>query len=541
MSSLKRRRGGIRQAQVYNEANIFVIGVILVLLFTTNWRPSDPEPYAEYKDGTNIFVSTPEIIKQSDLIARIRRDAVRNAMKHAWNGYKTYAFGFDELKPISGNGDNNWGGMGVTLVDSLDTLWLMGMKDEFWEARDWVRDYLDNDIDERVSVFETTIRSLGGLLSAYDLSGDEVFLKKADDLGKRLSYALGTESGLATTQVNLHTHKTFNFNRNAILAETGTLQVEYRYLAKASGKTQYAERTELIYERLRDIEPSDGLYPILVHSLDDMVYFENKQVTFGGSGDSFYEYMLKIWLQGGKKEYMYRAMYDKAMNGLHNQLLFKTKRLGLTYIAEIDSYGRVIHKMDHLACFMAGSLALGAYTHPGGLDSIKAQRDLQTGKALAYTCYRMYTQTKTGLSPEYVEFNSQTLFEQQDDMSTKRSPSYILRPEAVESMFILNKLTGDPTYREWGWEIFQAIERYCKTKFGYGSKHDVNKPNEEPEDKMESFFLAETLKYHYLLHDPDNEIDILNKHVFNTEAHPLRLLNNIATVDLLKSKYKHSK
>ena len=122
-----------------------------------------------------------------------------------------------------------------------------------------------------------------------------------------------------------------------------------------------------------------------------------------------------------------------------------------------------------------------------------------------------YTQTKTGLSPEYVEFNSQTFFEQQDDMSTKRSPSYILRPEAVESMFILNKLTGDPTYREWGWEIFQAIERYCKTKFGYGSKHDVNKPNEEPEDKMESFFLAETLKYHYLLHDPDNEIDILNK------------------------------
>lgn len=60
-------------------------------------------------------------------------------MRHAWAGYRAHAWGRDELKPISAHGQDNWGGMGVTLVDSLDTLWIMGMKDEFNEAKEWVR------------------------------------------------------------------------------------------------------------------------------------------------------------------------------------------------------------------------------------------------------------------------------------------------------------------------------------------------------------------------------------------------------------------
>ena len=88
---------------------------------------------------------------------------------------------------------------------------------------------------------------------------------------------------------------------------------------------------------------------------------------------------------------------------------------------------------------------------------------------------------------------------------------YILRPETVETFFILNQLTGDPVYREWGWEIFMSIEKFCKTKYGYGAYEDVTDVNLQPKDEMESFFLAETLKYLYLLMDPDTEVDILNK------------------------------
>mgnify|MGYP005841288995 CR=1 FL=1 len=124
----------------------------------------------------------------------------------------------------------------------------------------------------------------------------------------------------------------------------------------------------------------------------------------------------------------------------------------------------------------------------------------------------------TGISPEYVEFVAG-----EDFRIGSIAPHYLLRPEAVESFYILNFLTGDPIYREWGWEIFQSIEKYCKGKVGYGSISNVQNTKATPRDEMESFFFAETLKYLYLLFDPDSEIDILGKHVFNTEAHPTRI------------------
>lgn len=130
----------------------------------------------------------------------------------------------------------------------------------------------------------------------------------------------------------------------------------------------------------------------------------------------------------------------------------------------------------------------------------------------------MYARMPTGISPEFIQFH-----EMQDFESGRNAPHYLLRPEAVESFFVLYHLTGDPVYREWGWEVFQAIERYCKTAAGYGQLHDVRVLTAKPENKMESFFLAETLKYLYLLFDPDTPIDLLNKHVFNTEAHPVRI------------------
>lgn len=369
----------------------------------------------------------------------------------------------------------------------------MGMKDEFWEARDWVRDHLSHDNVGDVSGFETTIRSLGGLLSAYDLSGDKVFLEKADDLGAKLFKAYDTPSGLPRASVNLRTGHAHNmgWTGNAyILAEIGTQQIEYRYLSKATGKLEYAKKSEKVFEILDKITPDDGLlFEKLKDEGENGASFVSSKTSFGAMGDSTYEYEIKLWIQGGKKEGMYRKMWDKAMNGVHAQLVQKSKPNGLTYLADRNN-GRLDHKMDHLACFMGGSLALGAYTDPSGIDSARAKRDLKTAKALTYTCYQMYARTKTGISPEFVQF------EGGDDFKVPSSaPFYILRPEVVEAFYYLNVLTGDPIYREWGWEVFQSIEKYCRTQYGYGSLHDVNKPSLAPEDRMESFFLAETLKY----------------------------------------------
>jgi mannosyl-oligosaccharide alpha-1,2-mannosidase len=176
-------------------------------------------------------------------------------------------------------------------------------------------------------------------------------------------------------------------------------------------------------------------------------------------------------------------------------------------------------KMDHLVCFMPGLLVLGAYNDPKGLDSKRAQRDLAVGKALMYTCYQMYERQKTGIAPEYVEFPKG-----RDMVVGSTAPFYILRPETAESLFILNQLTGEPLYRDWAWNIWSSIEKHCKTASAYGSLANVNS-GAHIDDRMESFFLAETIKYLYLAQDPDRPID-LKEYVFNTEAHPTRILDS---------------
>jgi Glycosyl hydrolase family 47 len=496
----------------------------------TNFVVQGGSRYTEYTTGTSPYVISEATKLKSDTVARPRRYHVQQAMKFAWDGYVKHAFGMDEIKPQSGTGSNHWGGRGVTLVDALDTLWLMDLKNEFWHARDWVRDRLDyaTVTTGAVSVFETTIRDLGGLLSAYDWSGDAVFLERATDLGERLLHSFdGSTTGLPFAQVFLQRPDQASnpsATNPAILAEFGTIQLELRYLAQATGRPDFSAKADHVFAIMHKLAPSNGLYPIKFHSpsegseprtLDD-------KFSFGAMGDSFYEYMLKLWIQGGKTEPMYRAMYDKAIDGMHNELLQKSTPSALTYIAD-QTNGQLEFKMDHLACFMGGLLALGAYTDPTGLDSARAQRDLQTAKALSYTCYQMYARMTTGIAAEFVRFELGRDLEAAWD-----APHYLLRPEAVESFFILNYLTGDPIYREWGWEVFLAIEKHCKTKFAYGALPDVMDESSTPRDSMESFFLAETLKYLYLLQDPDTEVNILEKHVFNTEAHPMKILKAAA-------------
>ena len=149
-----------------------------------------------------------------------------------------------------------------------------------------------------------------------------------------------------------------------------------------------------------------------------------------------------------------------------------------------------------------GHAPLGAHTSPDGLHSARAQRDLLVAKAVCYTCYEMYARMPTGIAPEYVTFNKNGGGAGADFSPGASAGFYILRPETVESLFVLHQLTRDPIYREWSRKIFEAIEKHCKTSVGYGALPDVRSSNRRPDDRMESFFLAETLKYLYLIQDP---------------------------------------
>jgi len=198
------------------------------------------------------------------------------------------------------------------------------------------------------------------------------------------------------------------------------------------------------------------------------------------------------------------------MDAVIGQLVHFSAPSHLAYIAD-RSGDEIFHQMGHLACFAGGMFALGAY-HNATADT---ELHMLLGKELTNTCHEFYVRQATGIGPEMVSFWSN------DDFVPVEN-SYILRPETVESFYVLHWITGDPTYQEWGWDAFQAIEKYCGTPNGYSGIRDVTNTDVEHDDLQQSFFMAETLKYLYLLFSPKETLS-LDKWVFNTEAHPMRV------------------
>ncbi|XP_040053804.1 endoplasmic reticulum mannosyl-oligosaccharide 1,2-alpha-mannosidase [Gasterosteus aculeatus] len=444
-----------------------------------------------------------------------RLEAVCDAFRHAWKGYKDYAWGHDELRPIS-RSFGEWFGLGLTLIDSLDTMWILGLKEEFAEARDWVEKELSFDKNVDVNLFETTIRVLGGLLSTFHLTGDRLFLEKAKDLGSRLMPAFKTPSKIPFSDVNIGkgTAHPPRWTSDSTLAEVTSIQLEFRELSRLTQDPQYQEVVNEVMKLVHKLPgKQDGLVPMFINT--NTGQFTHKGVfTLGARADSYYEYLLKQWIQGGKTEDDLLEDYLQAVDGVRKHLVRQTGPSKLTFVGEL-SHSRFNPKMDHLVCFLPGTLALGAHNGlPGDHMDLAVQ--------LMETCHQMYKQMETGLSPEIVHFNLQA--NDGNDVVVKPADRHnLLRPETVESLFYMYRFTKDTKYRDWGWEILQSFNNYTKVPGGgYTSINNVRDPlNPGPRDKMESFFLGETLKYFYLLFSDDPELLSLDKYVFNTEAHVL--------------------
>eukprot|EP00003_Mantamonas_plastica_P029280 TRINITY_DN68_c2_g1_i1.p1 TRINITY_DN68_c2_g1~~TRINITY_DN68_c2_g1_i1.p1 ORF type:complete len:158 (-),score=35.20 TRINITY_DN68_c2_g1_i1:239-712(-) len=151
-------------------------------------------------------------------------------------------------------------------------------------------------------------------------------------------------------------------------------------------------------------------------------------------------------------------------------------------------------------------------------------------RELLRTCYQTYKDMPTGLGPETTRFEPSTKDRQVpfDKRYSIEKSTYLLRPETIESMFVLYRMTGDSVYQEWGWEVFQSLVKNCRTPTAFSGISDVSKdPAKETvkhNNSMQSFFWAETLKYLYLLFSPTDLLP-LDQFVFTTEAHPLKILN----------------
>ncbi|CAH0547785.1 unnamed protein product [Brassicogethes aeneus] len=444
-----------------------------------------------------------------------RQQAVVNACKHAWKGYKKFAWGHDHLKPIS-EGYQDWFNLGLTIVDSLDTLYIMGLKEEYQEARDWVDKNLHFDINRDINLFEVTIRVLGGLLGIHHLSKDDMYLRKAVDLADRLLPCFESESGIPFSDVNLATRKAHapKWSPDSSTSEVSTLQLEFRDLSRSTGDPKYETAVAKVSEHIHNLEKKDGLVPIFINANTGQ-FRAYSTITLGARGDSYYEYLLKQWIQTGKSIDFLRDDYIEAVAGIKEKLVRRTVPNGFTFIGELLGGGKEFKpKMDHLTCYLAGTLALGV--HNGMPDG-----HLRLAEELLATCYQTYAQQPTFLAPEITYFNIQG--ENSNDMYVKTNDAHnLLRPEFIESLWYMYQFSGNVTYQDWGWQIFQGFENFTKVANGYTSIGNVrNTANVRPRDMMESFFMSETLKYLYLLFSDNPKLIDLDKYVINSEAHPL--------------------
>lgn len=459
-------------------------------------------------------------------------------------------------------------GLGWIIVDALDTMILMNLTSRVTHAREWISTSLTYDQDQDVNTFETTIRMMGGLLSAHYLSteypklapiadddagapGEDLYLEKAKDLADRLITAFDSESGVPYASVNLGKYEGLPSHDDggaSSTAEATTLQLEFKYLAKLTGEKMFWDKVEKVMQVLDDNGAKDGLVPIYIYANNGK--FRGVNIRLGSRGDSYYEYLIKQYLQTNKAEPIYLEMWEEALEGVRKHLVTYTENSQFTIIGEMpNGLGTDISpKMDHLVCFMPGTIALAA---TGGLTEAEAkklptwdkqkEKDMQLAREVMHTCWGMYKYMATGLAAEITyfkvpnpskpegsshkapaEFDPDPEAKWRKDFIVKKQDTHNLqRPETVESLFYMWRITGEQKYRDWGWEMFKSFMNYTAVEDGGGftSLDNANMVPPSRRDNMESFWLAETLKYFYLLFSPDDLLP-LDKVVINTEAHP---------------------
>ncbi len=433
---------------------------------------------------TGVFtVNAQQKIDKKQMAARVKSEFL-----HAWNGYKTYAWGHDDLKPVSKT-YRDWYGQTIlmTPVDSLDSLYLLGFKKEADETRKYITENISFDKDIDAQNFEITIRLLGGLLSAYQMTGDKKLLALAEDLGNRLLPAFDSPTGMPYRFVNLKTGKTKDAISNP--AETGTLLIEFGTLSKLTGKPIFYDKAKKALVETYKRRSKIGLVGENINV--ETGEWTNADSHVSGGIDSYYEYLLKCAILFDDKDC--KKMWEDSITAV-SKYLADEKGGELWYgHADMNSGKRGATAYGALDAFFPAVLALGG--------------DLERAKRLQDSGYKMWM--KNGIEPEVFDY----------EKGEVTYPSYPLRPEIVESAYYLYQYTNDEKYLQMGRTFFEDTVKYCKTDVAYtGLKSVVTK---EKNDYMHSFFFAETLKYYYLLFAPPKTLDF-KKVIFNTEAHPIR-------------------
>lgn len=458
---------------------------------------------------------------------RERRDAVRDVAKKSWDAYRIYAWGRDEVRPLSLRADDTFAGWGATIVDSLDTLWIMGCHAEFYDAvRMVARIDWNKATSPSCSLFETTIRYLGGLLSAHDLSGSPILLAKALELGEMLLAAFDTPTHLPANILDFALAKAGALvaSPREASAVLGTLSLEFTRLSQLTGRPDFHSAIAPIPHHLLRTQPTTklpGMWPVHL-TLSPSFHALDSTFSLGALSDSLYEYLPKTHALLSATDPIYETLYRSAADTIHAHLLFApmlppsphgNPDILLPGTVLANGPGGVIDllpEIQHLACFAGGMFALG-----GRLFSNASHVDV--GARLARGCAWSYDQFPAGLMPELSEvvpcpaphaepcaWNETRWEEQGGGQEEKglrrpwvsvRDGGWRLRPEAVESLFVMWRVTGEREWVERAWVMWEAVVEAAGGEGGEGFAmvEDVRVKGGRRGDSMEVSFCPSSL------------------------------------------------
>ncbi|KAJ2760638.1 hypothetical protein H4S06_001625 [Coemansia sp. BCRC 34490] len=473
-------------------------------------------------------------------IRRARAQTIKEGFVHAWSGYSKYAYGADELDVLNKQPKTTRNGWGATLVDALDTLWIMGLKDEFARARDFVAAIdFRRDGGQLAKVFETNIRYVGGLLSAYELSSDTVFLDKAVELADILMAAFDTPLGIPWQMLNVTSGVGSSESagtNDSNLAEVGTFQMEFFRLSQLTANATYHEAAQNVITML--LRKNDagapgssyvvpGLYPVGIDMINGT--FTKSSAYWGGGGDSFYEYLAKTWVLSDFMLERDRELWSQSIDAFAKYAVAESSD-GYLFTGFVDGT-KFYPYTDTFTNFIPGTLALVS-------KIVGSDKYFSLASSLLEAGYSVFEKMPSSLGAESIRFvrknvpsdytalPSQAAKDQVDRYGfVLQRPYYVLRPELIESLYYMYRLTGDVVYADRAWKIWQGIQRNCRVANGYVGTADVTVDAfaagvKNTVDSTESFFFAETLLYLYLTFADQDTIS-LDDWVFTTEAHPL--------------------
>lgn len=461
---------------------------------------------------------------------------------HAWDSYMNYGFPADEVTPISCQPygpdfydiddlvrNDAMGNTSLTILDNLDSLIIL----EEWDRLSVVLDYLQENPDlfnqnTIIQVFESTIRSLGGLMSSHLLletlrddpqsqalevecikKYDGFLLELALDLGYRLIPAFKTTTQMPVPRINLSKGVKgvpSRLQKETCTAGAASPVLEFTLLSKLSGDLIFENYTQQTFWKLWSSKLTLNLLPMTLDPLSSL--WKDSTTGIGASVDSFYEYAAKFSILFDDKDMwnVFKTSYKALLTHLVYEPLGSINS-GAAIFSNIEvNNGRLASVwLDLLGAFWSGLQVLTGQVK----DAVRT--------------HMMYLKiwNTYDLIPERLDFVNR----HSEDERPILLEWYPLRPEFIESTYYLYRATRDPMYLQIGERVLELLQTKFKQRCGFSGFQNVL--TGELQDRMETFVMSETLKYLYLLFDTEDKVLLhsnlmSNKNwVFSTEAHPL--------------------